>query len=204
MNAIVLSKKRILAAGVGFLFGVLWFVGMRFVLYAPEIVHYHANFAVFVNGQREAFESFAYYEEVAACSNEHEDNPASRVHMHQPDNDVVHVHDKAVTWGNFFENLRWAVGSDFLLTESALLTSDESHGLVFMLNGKLVPSIASTVIGSEDVLLVSYTDGTDDLGAQYEQIGATAGEFNQKDDPYSCAGDAHTSVGDRLKYAFGL
>jgi hypothetical protein len=81
-------------------------------------VHYHANFAVYINGQQEQFKGMKYYEETAAqtCTLEKIDDPAERAHMHDNVNNVVHVEDHLVTWGNFFQNLGWGLGDDYLKT----------------------------------------------------------------------------------------
>src|SRR5690242_12924059 len=54
-------RSALAVAGVGFLLGILWLVGMRFLTVTPTETHYHANFAVYINGTREEFKSFAYY-----------------------------------------------------------------------------------------------------------------------------------------------
>lgn len=53
---------------------------------------YHANWAVFVNGERLDLSSDRYMEEVAACGAGHQVLPTQRVHMHGNDDDVVDVH----------------------------------------------------------------------------------------------------------------
>src|ERR1700752_157532 len=76
--------KSVLALlAVGFLGGVLWCGAMRYFLVHEHEVHYHANFAVYINGQREEFKEFFYFEEIAACSDAYADNPKGRVHMHE-------------------------------------------------------------------------------------------------------------------------
>ena len=69
---------------------------------------------VYINGQREEFKAVDYYEETAAtfCSiNESaSENKPMTVRIHGNVNDVVHVEDKLVTWGNFFTVLGWNVG----------------------------------------------------------------------------------------------
>ena len=98
-----LRKRYILLIGV--IVGLIAFGAYRFVSYDPEHTHYHANFAVVIDNQKEEFESFSYYEELTGCSIDTAPTAKGRVHMHEPENSVVHVHDEAVTWGHFFENL---------------------------------------------------------------------------------------------------
>ena len=108
-------KRTLLLVLIGFVGGFLWLAGLRYFIAQPEEVHYHANFAVFINGERELFELPTYYEEVAACTTAYHDNPKGRVHMHGEVNDVIHVHDARVTYGNFFHLiLAWRMLTAFL------------------------------------------------------------------------------------------
>src|SRR5476651_440128 len=96
---------------LGMVIGVLVLGAIRFVAYsAPDEVHYHANFAVFINGQKEQFKDPGLYEETSMCTISTTKTPMERAHMHDQVNNVVHVEDSAVTWGQFFENIGWTVG----------------------------------------------------------------------------------------------
>ncbi len=58
-----------------FLLGILAFIGLRFVLVDNPETHFHANFAIFVDGQKDELKSFAFYEEKQVCSSD-EANPS--------------------------------------------------------------------------------------------------------------------------------
>lgn len=189
----------------GILLGVSALLAIRFVTYDSKETHYHANFAVNINGEREQFRGQQYYQEVKVCALEGA-TPAARVHMHEQQNGLVHVHDEAVTWGQFFANLGWTVGPDFLRTNEALLTSDDNNRLHVVLNGQDltdISSIANQVIDDRDRLLLSY--GTPDqatLDGQYRSVPASAAEYNNKQDPASCSGAHHGGLKDRLRHLF--
>lgn len=183
-----IHKQALLLVGLGFLGGLLWLAAMRFILVQPAQTHYHANFAVYIQGEREQFDEFTYYEEVAACSSEYDNNPRGRVHMHDEVNDVIHVHDKRVTYGQFFQNIGWSVGNGFIADRNDVYVADNEKGVNYILNGEEVPNIASRVIESTDRLLVSYGQSGADLDAQFESVGTTAAEVNGKPDPASCGG----------------
>jgi hypothetical protein len=188
---------------LGILLGALIILAIRFVTYRPEqSVHHHANFAVYVNGAREAFTNPLYYEEAGAACEEHaEQTPGERVHMHGRVSDVVHVHDNAVTWGNFFENMGWSIGGDFLKTETGLFVANGENKLVFMLNGEVVSSVANREIKSLDKLLISYGTGQD-TAAEFATVADTAQKYNVESDPAGCKGSAPTTFKDRLKHLF--
>src|SRR3989344_5111964 len=146
--------------GAAFILGAATILAIRFITYSPEEVHYHANFAVYLNGQREQFKDMRYYEETAAssCSIEEKETPLERAHMHGNVNDVVHVEDHLVTWGNFFQNIDWGIGDNYLKTADKIYAVDDQNKLTFMLNGNKVNSVAGLIIKDEDKLLVSYGD----------------------------------------------
>ena len=183
--------------------GILLILGVRFITYQPEEeTHYHANFAVYINGQREEFSSPFYYTELEeACSEQQQITPHERAHMHDNVNDVVHVEDEAVTWGHFFQNISWAVDTKFIKTLDQLVLADDQSKVTFILNGKQVDGVNRLVIGNEDKLLVNYGDTSkSDLDKYYRSTASTAGKYNVTPDPASCgAGHTEPNFQDRLR-----
>ena len=51
-----------------------------------------------------------YMEDVASCYGGAGSNPRERVHFHENNPDVVHVHAAGATWGHLFQNLGWSLG----------------------------------------------------------------------------------------------
>jgi len=192
-----LSKKVLLAGSIGIVLGVLVLLGIRFATYSGlDQVHYHANFAIYVNGVRQEFKGFQYYEETAAeiCTLHPIDSPKERAHMHDNINSVVHVEDHLVTWGNFMQNLGWGMGDDYLKTSDAMYTNDGQGKLSFILNGKPIESVAGKIIQDKDQLLISYgTESSDQLQKEYKTVPATAVKYDTSKDPASC-GAGHSSV----------
>ena len=194
------------------LLGALVVLSIRFATYAPvKGVHYHANFAVYIDGQREAFKAINYYEEETAttCSasetSTEETTPMSRVHMHDNVNDVVHVEDSRVTWGNFFTVLGWNIGPSYVATRDAVHQNDDQHTVTYILNGKKVASITNTVINDQDKLLVNY--GNQDaaqINQEYSQIKNNALQADQSKDPAGCGGnsDGSASISERMQHMF--
>lgn len=186
---------------VGLLIGALSIVLMRVILVQNHATHYHANFALYIDGERDEFDNFTFYEEVAGCSSDGHSNPKHRAHMHDNVNDAIHVHADGVTWGHFFANLGYNLGNNLIKTDDGVFVDGQNgKQLTFILNGEKTGSVANKLIESEDVLLIDYGDGS---GAEqrYDAISRTAGELNTKPDPASCSGDENLSIGDRLKRA---
>lgn len=201
-KTVISSKWFLLVAGL--IIGALLVLAIRFFSYQPDLIHYHANFAVYINGERQKFEGEKYYEETAgmACTVEQVDTPSERAHMHDNVSDVVHVEDRLVTWGNFMQNINWGLGDDYLKTDTELFTPSGSRAFTFILNGQIVPSIANTVINDKDRVLISYGTVTDDTTAQYNSIDDTAHVYNDKKDPAGCSGSQQVTFEDRLNHIF--
>jgi len=200
-----LPRKFLLLVLAAFLFGALTAFWARFVLVNDDSTHYHANFALFINGERDKFDSFIFYEEIAACSGDALINPHTRVHMHDSINHVVHVHDKAATWGALFANLGYTLGSDVIVTNDGVFVDGQGGELNFRLNGELVSSVVNEVIGSEDVLLVDY--GSSDstmLDTHYNEIIQDAADYNERTDPSACTGGKPETLLQRVKRTLGI
>lgn len=195
-----LSLKKILLAFFVFCLGGIAVVSARFILVENHSTHYHANFALYVDGDKEEFNSFVYYEEVSACTDEYSNNPKSRAHMHDNVSGLVHVHDKAVTWSHFFSNLGITFADGLLYRSGELIKDSSDFQFTYILNGKTVDSIADKVIESGDSLLINI--GKENVAAikeRYDLINKNATEYNEKPDPSSCAGSASEGFKDRLQ-----
>lgn len=198
----IFDKRIVAIAGVVFGLTLLLFFGLRFVFLQKYEVHYHANFAVFINGERLPFDKFTFYEEVEACGGNGIDSPKIRAHMHDQKNHVVHVHDNGATWGHFFANLSYVLGNDFIQTDGGLHIEDETNNLTFLLNGEETSTVFNRTIGNEDVLLISYgSESEDQLRGQFNQIERDAAVYNEQDDPSACSGGKPFTVAERFKQA---
>ncbi len=201
-----MRKKLLVGVLGGFIIALLWVVGLRFALYSAENTHYHANFALFVNGERDAFDNFTFYEEVQSCNSENVNNPKIRVHLHDMTPDIIHVHDDGVTWAHFFANLGYGLTNNALETDAGVFVDGEDgNSLTFIINGEPVSAIANRPIGDRDVLLVSYGDEDDAvLQDRFAQVPETAEKFNSKPDPSSCSGSDAASLSERFRHAIFL
>jgi hypothetical protein len=203
-KAIFTTKWALLLYGL--LLGMLVILGIRFFTYNPHMVHYHANFAVYLNGQQELFKEPSYYEEVNICNMKGTLTPQARTHMHDEEAGVIHVHDQAVTWGQFFENLGWEVGPDFIHVRDKLHVADDTNKLNILLNGQNLTgltSITDQVIQDRDRLLVSFGPADQPtLDKEYKTVPNNAAEVDKKNDPSTCAGADTVTIRDRLDHLF--
>ena len=200
------SKKLILAVAIGFIAGVIWLAAIRFFNYKSDSVHYHANFALYINGQQDMFDNFTFYEEVQSCDSDQINNPRTRLHLHDSNPGIVHVHDNGVTWGQFFANLGYTLGDNLVKTDKGVFINDTGGSyLRFILNGQEVEGVANATIRSEDVLLINY--GNEDVAAleqRYAGITKDAADYNKRNDPSACSGTDQATFSERLKQSFGF
>ncbi len=180
-------------------------IGLRLALQEhPHSVHYHANWAAVIDGERVDLTGARYMVDVFQCTiDPTRQAPEDRVHMHEGNHDVVHIHSSGVTWGHFLANLGFGVGDDYLEMGNQLQQSDSSRSLKFVLNGRTVRSIANLAIEDEDRLLISFGTETpeDVIANQFPIVASDAGEYNTRPDPASCSGAHEESFGESLRRA---
>lgn len=191
-----------LAIVSGLLFTWLAIGGVRYFYFSGSEVHYHANFAVYINNERLTFENPFFYEEVGtSCVLSDDAKPEERAHLHDNVNSVIHVHDTLVTWQDFFNNIDYSISPLHIQTWDDVFVEDDSQKVTFILNGKAVNDITSLIINSEDTLLINY--GTNQEVELIERAGAIeneAAEANTKPDPGACKGKESTAT--KLRRAF--
>ena len=197
------TQHIVLYVVLGILVGFVIFAAIRIIKYAPQHVHYHANFQVWINGKQETFQNPLYYQEVASCSAYEDADPKHRAHMHDEVYDVVHVHASGVTWNQFFENINVGAEPTSFRIGDTVYTNTPTESVTYILNGKKVPSLVGQPIQSEDTLLINY--GSEDVSALQAKAAAIpnkAHEYNLKKDPASCSGDTAPTFQERLQHLF--
>jgi hypothetical protein len=190
----------------GALLGALAFFAVRLALARPEAPpHFHANFAVFVDGRRVDLTGGQYSEEVASCRLTGQAlQPQERVHLHNRDPDVAHVHHAGVTWGHLFANLGFGLGGSYMATDQGSILADGAgKTLKFVVNGRLATSVHNVLIASGDRLLVSYgaENAAEVLAKQFPAVASDAPQFNERPDPAGCSGAVEPTFWDRLRHA---
>jgi hypothetical protein len=194
--------------GVGIALGVLGLGVARFVwVPPPEATHSHANWAIYVQGERVDLTDRRYMEEISSCYTvDGEVTPQSRVHMHEGNHDVLHVHHLGATWGHLAGNLGIGLGEGYLILDDGTRIFDGEGGrFTYILNGRALTAVHNELIASEDRLLISFgSESLDELaGDRFGQVATTAGEYNLREDPATCSGSSEPlGAWDRIKLAF--
>jgi hypothetical protein len=193
---------------VGMALGVLALGVARFVwVRPPEATHFHANWAIYIHGERLDLTDRRYMEEISSCYTvDGEVTPQSRVHMHEGNHDVLHIHHLGATWGHLAGNLGIGLGEGYLIQADGTRIFDGEDGrFTYILNGRALTAVHNELISSEDRLLISYgSESLNELGQdRFGQVATTAGEYNMLEDPATCSGSSEPlGVWDRIKLAF--
>jgi hypothetical protein len=202
------NRSGLLWAGIfvlGAILGIVVLSALRFAGQPPlHAVHYHANWALFVDGERVDLTANRYMEDVFQCTMDpNHQRPEDRVHMHENNHDIIHVHAAGATWGHLMANLGFGLGDDYIEIERTTYRSDGDRTLKFILNGEQVRTIRNQVIGDRDRLLISYgpESAEEVVAAQFSAVAGDAGQYNLMPDPASCAGQHEESFGNRLRRA---
>lgn len=164
---------------------IVWYMHAGINFLPP---HFHANFALYINGERVDFSGDEYMEDIAGCSITGEMQARDRVHLHENNPDTIHIHHDGVSWGHFFSNLWYSFGESFLSNnEEEIYVSNDVRKLYFILNDEQVNNPWNKLIDSKDRLLIVYGDEEPiELQELYESVANNAGEYNEKYDPGSC------------------
>lgn len=179
---------------IGILISFIITTGIRFLTYKEmEDTHFHANVAIFINGQRVDLSKDKYMEPISACTVEEGEKQLAtqRTHLHSNNPETVHVHDDGVLWGHFLTGIRFNVGKDYIVTDEGKGYQNADGKMVtYVLNGKIINNPSNYEIESQDRLLINYgSESQDDLlNNQFKQVSTNAKEYNEKNDPATCSG----------------
>jgi len=173
----------------------MWWYLYAWIKFAKP--HYHSNFKMFINWELVDFTDDKYSEDVWKCKLDGEMSPKDRVHLHENNPDVIHIHHEWVAWGHFFLNNNFIFWEDYLITDSwEIFNEDEENKLIFILNWKIISNPYNRMIKSEDRLLINYWNETEDflINERFKQVLNNSGEYNNKYDPWTCSGTNENSI----------
>lgn len=190
-RSFVIALVAFLAVGAAAFYGGNLFAAYRQSKVPAPHVHFHANFAVYVDGSKVDFSGKQYMEPVELCTISTNQPPEGRVHLHDNDGGLIHVHAAQVTWGDLLANLGWAVSDRGIVTrDGQAYVSDTGHTVTFVLNGQAVDgNVMSTYIKPNDRLLVNYGDESKEaLLKRFSAVPTNAPAASATSDPATCSG----------------
>lgn len=129
-------------------------------------VHWHADVAIFIRGERldlGADEIVQHFQ------------PSSNIHFHPPNFDVVHIHRESSTWDELLSSFGIALRKDCLtLPDGTAYCSNDEETLKFFVNGVRVDEVHFEDVFDLARVLISYGPA-DDPGIA-EQLAAVTDE----------------------------
>ncbi len=127
-------------------------------------VHVHADFAVYINGNKLDFTKTEYQSSVGHEKDEH-------VHLHDGGGDIIHRHDEGVTLPKFFSSLGYTLTNDCFTTDaSEQFCTNASSTLRLFVNEKEVEDIMTYIPQEEDKILLTYGETARDLTPEFASI----------------------------------
>lgn len=136
----------------------------------PEIgvvgeVHYHADFALYINGQRFDF----VQEKYMSTENKTLSNFA---HLHDLNGNIIHKHASGITLEFFLETVDMKLNDTcFILDDGASYCNERNKKLKMYVDGKRNDKFADYDLQDEDRILVSYGDESEEeIQAQIQSV----------------------------------
>ncbi len=173
--------KKILAVAVTLLVITISLIAYK-TFKVPEVpIHYHANFAVFINNTKVNFSDPSYMH-LAPCVADYtiiSFNKRDNVHLHDQVGNVVHVHQGKIVWNDLFKSIKY----DLFKGTSA----NPKNTLNIYLNEKKVDkTVLNQTISKQSKLLFSVDEQTGPekisdspyFKAQYDQVGDSAKDYD--------------------------
>lgn len=130
-----------------------------------QAVHWHADFALYIGGERYDFDQNRFFSTKGAELSEN-------AHIHPPRPHVVHVHREGTTWREFFASLGFELSDRCLTTpEGEQFCTSQTERLSFVLNGVKVDGLAFQDITDIDRALISFgSESGEDLQHQFASV----------------------------------
>jgi hypothetical protein len=128
---------------------------------ARVAVHWHADFALFIEGEKYDFDQEEFFSTEDEVLN-------ANVHIHAPRINVVHVHRSLTTWDEFLRSLGFELTDKttiagqagapltLKLPDGEELREENGNTFKFMVNEVKVDGVAVAEIGDLERVLISY------------------------------------------------
>lgn len=139
--------------------------------FTPESkpVHVHADFALYINGERFNLTDDRY--QSTPESVKHKD-----MHFHDNNDRIIHRHAPDITLGSFFGSIGIGLSNTCLSVDTnGSFCSDDQHQLRLYVNGEVIPDPDTYVIQEADRILLHYgTEEAEQIAALQDTISSNA------------------------------
>ncbi|MBS3107112.1 hypothetical protein J4419_05645 [Candidatus Woesearchaeota archaeon] len=161
---------------------ILFLLALVFYPWEKKEHHAHADFRVVFDGQRITFTDEKYMTGGSFLLHKF-------VHLHDHDGDVIHVHKKGITLGDFFISLNFKLNSTCIVTDTNIpyCASDENKLQMFV-NGKENIQFDRYEPQDLDRILIIYGGGSDiqkEISLVTDKACIQSGQCPGRGDPYN-------------------
>ncbi len=131
-------------------------------LIIPKEIHEHADFAVYIHGERINFSQDKYMH--------HESAEEEKAHMHDNAGWIAHKHAAGATWKEFFAALEITFNSTCFVITNDNYCNNETHRLLMFVNEKEVFDLEKHEIKDLDRVLITFDKADTDFTAQLNNL----------------------------------
>jgi hypothetical protein len=138
----------------------------------PDLSHTHADFAIYVHGEKMDFESAKYMEEEGS-ERAHEEHGHSHttMHMHGGVGDVIHRHKPGQSLGDFLDSIGFALDGGCLTTDAqSAVCNDGSDRWRMFVSGHERSLNPSYVFEDGDRILLTFAPTEEQLEDQLRSL----------------------------------
>lgn len=140
----------------------------------PDPNHTHADFAVWINGERIDFADAQYMSGVPPDEESHDEEGEhlhAYYHLHDNVGHVIHRHKPGLHLGEFFSSLGILIGPECVTMSSGAeyCTMAEKRWMM-AINGDVRPLDVSYVFEDTDTILLTYGSSAEEVQQQIEQL----------------------------------
>jgi len=125
----------------------------------PDPNHTHADFAVWINGEKWDFSDERYMSGLSTDESTHDEADEAHhqyVHLHDGNGDVLHRHKPGLSFTDFLTSLRWKIIGEGCIETDTGQSYCEGSGAVWRLfvNGEEMYSFAYSFNDTDQILLL--------------------------------------------------
>lgn len=186
-----IAKKVLSAAAIAaiVLLAYQFFVAKPPSVGLQEEYHAHADFAVFINGEKLNFSQKQFMHEEAcgkpgethAIDLNSEEGRKEAAHLHDLNGNVMHLHHENATLAIFFKNAGFTLTRNCLETPQGKYCNTESRKLKVFDDGLQVQDLEKFVPKDAGKILVTYgSESAGEVRAQNEQLTSQACIYSGK------------------------
>jgi hypothetical protein len=178
-SSILLSSTLLLSACSS----VLGFFGIHEYVQNPDPNHTHADFAVYVEGEKLDFSDLKYMSGLSTDETTHDEEDEYHhpyLHLHDEVGHVLHTHKQGLTLGTFFSSLGFTMTEQcFTLDTEVMVCPDGGKKWQMFVNAEERPFDPGYVFQDMDKILLTYGADAEEVQKELEAMTDDACKYSK-------------------------